>query len=318
MAGLKPVYLVCGDDDARIDDWRARLRRRAEAEGGPGALEILDARSARPADVAAATSTLAFSTGDRYVMVDGVEAWKAGELEPLERELAAMPPATVLVLAARGKAPARLTKAVERAGGEVRECSAPKPWQLPRWVAERAREHGLRLDAEAVKALVGRVGPRPARLARELEKLAVAAQPSMQLTAEEVESMATGEAPPRVFDLADAIVAADIERTLALAEELVAREGRPAGLMFPVVGRLRQVQRAAELLDAGLPEQRVAEALKGPPWAAKRTVAQARGASREALERALCALADLELELRGQSELDDETALSLALARAVG
>ena len=30
MAELKPAYLVCGDDDAKIDAWRARVRHRAE------------------------------------------------------------------------------------------------------------------------------------------------------------------------------------------------------------------------------------------------------------------------------------------------
>ena len=316
MADLKPVYLICGDDDAKIDDWRARVRRRAEAEQGPGALEVIEGKAARPEALAAATATLTFATGTRYLLADGVEGWRAGELEPIERALAAMPPATVLVLIARGRAPERLAKAVRRAGGEVREHAAPKPWALPPWVVERAREHGLHLDAEAAKALLGIVGPRPARIARELEKLALAAHPRTQLASEDVERLASGETSPRAFDLADALVAGDGRRALALAEELVACEGRPAGLLFPVVGRLRQVQRAAELLDAGLPEQRVAAALKGPPWAAKRTVAQARGASREVLERALCALADLELDLRGQTELDDETALSLALARA--
>jgi hypothetical protein len=30
VADLKPVYLVCGDDDVKIDAWRARVKRRAE------------------------------------------------------------------------------------------------------------------------------------------------------------------------------------------------------------------------------------------------------------------------------------------------
>ena len=318
MAELKPVYLVCGEDDAKIDDWRARVRRRAEAEGGPGALEVLEGKGAAPEEVAAAVATLTFSVGTRYLLVEGVEAWKPGTLEPLERALVALPPATVLVLVARSSPPGPLAKAVERAGGEVREYAAPKRRELPRWTIERAREQGLHLDGEAAKALVEIAGPRPARIARELEKLSVAAHPRARLGSEEVERMATGETSPRAFDLADALAAGDLRRTLELAEDLVASEGRPAGLLFPVVARLRQVQRAAALLDAGLPEQRVAEALKGPPWVAKRTVGQARRASRDALERTLCALADLELDLRGQSELDDETALSLALTRGVG
>ena len=77
MADLKPVYLVHGDDDARIDEWRARLRKRAEAELGPGGLEAFDGRTQSPGDVSAALSTLSFATGTRYLLVDEVGAWKA-------------------------------------------------------------------------------------------------------------------------------------------------------------------------------------------------------------------------------------------------
>ena len=83
--------------------------------------------------------------------------------------------------------------------------------------------------------------------------------------------------------------------------------------------RLRDVHRAAELLDAGVPESKVGEAMRMPPWAAKRTLAQAKRADREALSRALCAFAELEVELRGGGVgLDEDTAFSLTLARAAG
>jgi len=72
-----------------------------------------------------------------------------------------------------------------------------------------------------------------------------------------------------------------------------------------------------ELLDAGVPEAKVAQAMKMPPWAAKRALAQAKKADREALARALCAFADLEIELRGGGAgLDEDTAFSLTLTRA--
>src|SRR5919205_2896520 len=101
MAGLKPVYLVCGDDAPKIDAWRARVRRRAEEENGPGALETFNGQADKPEAVAAALATLTFAAGDRYLLVDGVEAWKAGDLEPLESALGSIPEGTVLVLVAR-------------------------------------------------------------------------------------------------------------------------------------------------------------------------------------------------------------------------
>src|SRR4051794_40297831 len=320
MPGLKPAYLISGDDDAKIDAWRARVRRRAEDENGPGGLETFDATTDPPEAIATALTTLTFATGgDRYLLADNVEAWKAGDLDSLERELTAIPEGTVLVLIARGKPPAqRLVKAIEKAGGEQREYASPKPWQMPKWAAERAREEGLNLDQEAAKALVAVVGTRQQRLAREIERLAILAHPRTQLSADEVSRLAAGESAQQVYDLADALVAGDVRATLSLAERLTAgSDDRPSKLVFPIVRRLRDVHRAAELVDAGVPEAKVASALKMPPWAAKRTVAQAKKADREALSRALCAFAELEIELRGGGVgLDEDTAFSLTLTRA--
>jgi DNA polymerase III delta subunit len=315
---LKPAYLVCGDDDAKIDAWRARVRRRAEDERGPGGLESFDARASEPAEIVAALSALTFDPGTRYVLVDDVGAWKAPQLEPLVSILAEMPPETVLVAIARGKALKQLCKAVEGAGGEVREYPAPKPWELPKWLVERGRDLGVQLDPEAAKELVTLVGTSQQRLSRELEKLGLAVHPRTNVATADVESLAARDAAPQAYDLADALVAGDLKATLALAEQLESHGERPGRLVFPVVRRLREVHRAASLLDQGMPESKVGEALKAPPWLVKKTVARAKKADRAALERAICIFADLEIDMRGGGELqlDEDTAFSLALARA--
>jgi DNA polymerase-3 subunit delta len=322
VAELEPVYLVHGDDDAKIDAWRARVRARAEAERGPGGLEALDAREATPDELAMAVATLTFDTGTRYVLVDHVEAWKAAHLAPLQSALDHVPPDTVLVLIVRGRPLKQLLKAVEEAGGELREEAAPKPWQLPKWTLERAREQGVELDQEAAKALATLTGGAQQRIARELEKLALAVHPRARVTLEDVRALAAPDSAPQAYELADALVAGDLPAALRLAEELKAHDERPGRLVFPIVRRLREVHRAARLLEAGVPEQKVGQALKAPPWLAKRTVAKARKADRAGLERALCAFADLEVALRGgpltgaTGRLDEDTAFSLALARA--
>ncbi|MEA2401430.1 MAG: polymerase subunit delta [Thermoleophilaceae bacterium] len=320
MAELKPAYLICGDDDAKIDAWRARVRRRAEDERGPGGLDAFDARSTEPGEIVAALSALTFDPGTRYVLVDDVGAWKAAELEPVVAVLAEMPPDTVLVAIVRGKALKQLAKAVENAGGEVREYVAPKAWELPKWLLERGRELGLQVDQEAAKELVSLVGTSQQRLSRELEKLALSVHPSTNVTTADVEAAAARDTSPAAYDLADALVAGDLRATLALAEQLESHGERPGRLVFPVVRRLREVHRAAALLDRGVPESKVGEALKAPPWLVKKTVARAKKADRAALERAICVFADLEIDMRGGGhvQLDEDTAFSLALARAAG
>lgn len=323
MADLKPVYLVCGDDDVKIDAWRARVKKRADEEGGPGSLEQHEAGAMSPDALAADLAALTFSTGTRYILVDGVEGWKPTQLDPLESALAAMPPETVLVLVARGKAQPRLGKATEKAGGEVREYAAPNGRQLGKWTIERAAEQNLKLDAEGARTLVQLVGPRQQRLAREVERLALLAYPDGQLSAQQIGELAAGEATLQAYELADAIVAGDERGALAIAERLTAQGEAPGRLLYAVVRRLREVHRAAELIDAGVRESDAAGKLGMPPWLAKRIISAAKKTGRQALEDAICAFAKLEIDLRGGGlradfSLDEETALSLAIVRACG
>ena len=324
MAPLKPVYLLHGDDPVKLDAWRVRVRARAEA-AEDASLELLEGRRTTPAEVAAALDTLSFAAGERFIVVDGIETWKAAALEPLEAALATIPPETFLVLIARppergSKAPPkRLAKAVEAAGGEVREFAAPKPWKLAGWLVERARELGVQLDGDAAKALLAIVGPHQRRLERELEKLALGVHPQQRIELEDVHGLAAGDNPPKAYDLADAVVASEPVPALALATALAADGERPSGLLYPIVRRLREVHRAAELIEAGTPRDAIAKELPGPPWAAKRTLGAAADADREQLEQALTAFAELEIELRGEGDLrglDEETYLALTLQRA--
>lgn len=315
MPDLKPAYLITGDDNAKIDAWRSRVRKRAESENGPGALESFDAATDDAEAVVAALAALTFASGTRYLMVDDVGAWKAPAAKPLIDALAQMPPDTVLVLVVRGKPLKALVTAVEQAGGEVRDHAAPKPWEMPKWVTGRARELGLRLDGEAAKTLVALVGTGQQRLSREIEKIAVALHPEPTATVDDVEQLAAGDTSPKIYDLADAVVAGNTESAIELAEELTDHGERPSRFVYPIVGRLREVHRAVELLESGMTEKELAGALKMPPWRAKKVVALARRADRTTLQRSICRFADLEIDLRGGGTLDEETAVTLALTR---
>ena len=182
VADLKPIYLISGEDDAKIDEWRARLRRRAEGELGAGGLELFDPKTAIPEDVVAALAALTFGEGMRYVLVDDAGAWKAAALEPLTDAVKAMPPDTLLVLIVRGKPLKALVTAVEKAGGEVRDYEAPKPWKMAPWVVTHAASLGLKVDPGAARTLTDLVGGGEKRLAREIEKLAIFVYPETRAT----------------------------------------------------------------------------------------------------------------------------------------
>src|SRR4051794_32747461 len=157
---------------------------------------------------------MTFAIGRRFLIVDGVERWKDADVESLlAPTLAGMAPDTTVAFFAREegrtKAPAKLTAAVKKAGGDVVAEAALKSRELPKWVAGEGERLGLRIDLAAAKALVAQVGERQQRLLRELEKLALEHGEGATIGVEEVEGAAAVSAERQVWALVDALVARD-------------------------------------------------------------------------------------------------------------
>jgi DNA polymerase III subunit delta len=321
---FKPAYLIHGDDHGRIAERRARLRALAETESGAAGVQLLESDNAAPELVAAALNAPTFALARRFIIVDGAERWKEKDLEPLERALKAPLEETTVAFFARedsrSKAPARLHKLVHQAGGDVSAEDSVKPWELPKWVAARARELDLELDPGAARALVQFVGERQQRLLRELEKLALGAGPSGRVGAEEVEALAAPSAERRAWSLADALVAGDVQAATRVYLALRAQGERVPGLIYWMAQRLRDALAVAHALETGAPTAQVKRTLRMPSRAADRLLADAGRVGAQRLRHALEEIADLELESRGGGSggASEDTAALRAIQRIAG
>lgn len=318
---LKPAYLITGTDEAKIARARSRLRERAETEGGPGALELFaagDGRRAPDADAflnaIAATSLLA---SHRYLLVDGADAWSKADTDRAADALVALPPDTTIALIAHGKAPAKLAKAVEKAGGEVLAYDAPRERDLPKRLAADARELGFDLDLDAARMLVQRLGPRPMRLRTELERLALWAGEGGTVGAADLDAMIADTSESAIWLLADAVIEGDQTETLRVAEQLVAQGEALPRIIYSVAPRLRDALRAVQALEAGTPPKEVASGLSMHPYAAKMLVSRVKGRAPEDLDASIRSMADLELWSRGGSDYSEGVALTMSLIKAV-
>ena len=323
MPAFRPAYLIFGDDHGRITERRSRLRAMAEQESGAGGVELLEGDACTPEVVAAALCAMTFALGRRFVIADGVERWKEGDVAPVVSAMRGMGPdgLTVAFFAreeGRYKVPAALREAVAAAGGQVAEEANVKPRELPRWLAARAGELGVELDAQGARALVARVGDRQQRLLRELEKLALEHGQDARLGVEEVDGSSASSAERKAWTLADALVAGD-ERTATRALVELRQQGeRLPGLLYGMVRRLRDALATAEALAAGQPAAQVKKGLRMPSFAADRLVADVAKRDVEAFRRALELMADLELESRGGGGgvLSEDTAAVRAVVAA--
>jgi DNA polymerase III delta subunit len=319
---MKAAYLIAGDDEAKIARTRARLRSRAEREGGPGALETFEAgdgrRSPDVAALAGSLATISLIASRRYLLVDGVEGWGKGDAEKAVEALGRIPPETTVALVAHGKPPAGLAKAVEKAGGEVLSFALPRERDLPKQLIAEARELDIELEPTAARLLVQRLGPRPMRLRSELERLALWAGEGGSVGADDLEVMISDTSEEAIWSLADAVVAGDEAETMRIAERLVSQGEALPRIVYSLAPRLRQALKAATELEAGKPASEVAKSLSMHPYAAKMLVSKVKGRSPEDLDASIRALADLELWSRGGSDYPERVAFTLTLRRAIG
>ena len=320
MPSFKPAYLIHGDDHGRIAERRARLRALAESESGTGGVEVLEGDAATPEQAAAALQAMTFALGRRFVIVEGVERWKAGDLEPLVQALQPPPPDTTIAFFAReesrAKAPDGLHELVKQAGGDIAAEQTVKPWELPKWVAARGRELGLEFHRGAASALIRHVGDRQQRLVRELEKMELELGPGATVTEQTVDDLAATSAERKVWTLADAIVAGDDALAQRCLLELRAQGERLPGLIWNVAKRLREANDIATRLNAGQSPAQVRKGLRMPTKAAERLIDDVSRRDKEGLRAALAALADLERDSRGGGALSEDTAAVLAVTEA--
>jgi DNA polymerase-3 subunit delta len=322
---MKPAYLIVGTDQGKIEAALARLRARSEREGGPGALESIGSADGPPDPEALITAipSMSLMAERRYLVADGVERWTAKQAATVAEALGSLPPDLTVALIAREappktRAPKALAEAVTGAGGDVLRYDAPKARELPGRLVAEAASRGFRLDQDAARMLVDRLGENTMRLVTEIERLAVWAGPDGQVSVEDLESMVVDTSEEATWAVSDAIVVRDRAAALRAAERLSAQGAAMTSIVYQAARRLRDAQLAATELEHGTPPKDVESKLRMHPYAARMLVRSVRGASAEGLRASACAIADLEWWTRGGSEYPDDVALTLAVLRAAG
>ncbi|HET9163651.1 MAG TPA: DNA polymerase III subunit delta [Solirubrobacterales bacterium] len=317
---MRSLYLIAGTDGAKIDATRVRLRARAERDGGAASLQVFEAAEGRGAPdhegLLAAIPAMSLTESRRYLLADGVERWRDRQLDEVAAALADIPPDLSIVLIARAKAPAKLVRAVKGAAGEIHEFEAPRARDMPRVLVGEAKQLGFRLEPQAARMLVERMGANPQRLRNELERLALWAGEGGEVGAADLTAMVADTSEAAVWALSDALLERDAAQALRIAERLLSQGESVTGLIYGLASRLRKARAAAALLEEGTPPAQVESSLGMHPYAAKQLVRRLQETSVEHLRNATIALADLEVWCRGGADYGDELALTLALRAA--
>lgn len=308
---LDPVYLLLGSDRPKIRRALARLRGRFPAES----IELLDAAETPGDDAVAACNALGLfgAEGERLVVVEGVERWRADDTAAVVAYVADPSVGTVLALVAAGPLKSDgLVGACKRAG-QVLSFDVPKPKDPSVWVRAEFERLGVRADAEAARALVEAVGDDVLLLASEVEKIATWAG-GEAIGRRQVEALAVAGGETAVWALTDAWGTRDPAATLASCESLLERNTRqPFGIAAALANYVSRVRAAQVLAAEGLDAGAIAKRLRIKDYPARKALAHAANYGPDELDDAVVRLAELDAALKGASRVAAELELERAL-----
>jgi DNA polymerase-3 subunit delta len=189
---------------------------------------------------------------------------------------------------------------------------------MPRILVTEAKGLGFRLEPDAARILVDRMGANPQRLRNELARLALWAGEGGEVGAADLEAMVADTSEAVVWALSDALLERDAAEALRIAERLISQGENVTGLIYGLASRLRKACAAAAMLEEGVSPKQIESSLGMHPYAAKQLVRRLQDVELDQLRQATIALADLEIWCRGGADYGDELALTLALRAAAG
>jgi DNA polymerase-3 subunit delta len=307
---LAPLYVFHSEHPVLVERVVAAIRDVAVPPAARGFnYDVVEGKPSASKIVALA-QTLPMMAQRRMIYVRDLAGMPADDSEPLLAYLARPNPSTVVVAVAskvdkRIKLYAQLSKK-----GFLHALEAPR--QLAPWVRAEAQSLGVKLEPAAVTRLVETVGSDLSRLALAVEQLGLyAIDPGASgagggqraVTSDDVDELIADTRERSVFELTDAIGAADRVRALAAVGSLCDQRESAVGVVVMLARHVRQLALVHAMRTAGTPRNEWPSRLGVPPFIVDKVTAQARAYSPAALAAAIRRLAEADRALKGDQTL---------------
>lgn len=302
-----PIYVLHSEHPILLDRTITAIRDAVVPPAARGFnYDVVEAAAATATRIVTLAQTLPMMAARRMVFVRDLAKMPADGAETLLAYCAKPNPSTVIVavtskLDKRLKLYAQLSKK-----GWLHVLEAPR--QVAPWVREEAKARGVRIDGAAVTRLVDAVGNDLSRLALALEQLALfvrdpASGEDRPITADDVDELIADTRERSVFELTDAIGAADRSRALAAVASLCDQRESAVGVVVMLARHVRQLSMVHHLRGSDVPRPQWGSAIGVPPFVVDKLIAQARSYTPEALAAATQRLAMVDRALKGDVTL---------------
>jgi DNA polymerase-3 subunit delta len=240
--GLAPAWLIAGDEVLLANEAADAVRARARAEGFTGRDLFVTDRSFDWSDVRHASQALSLFAERRILEIRMPTPRPGKEGGAALAALAAAPGPDNLLLVVTSR-PEKDTwssawfKAFEKHGVVVQAWPV-EIGRLPAWIAQRGEKLGLSFELGAAELLAERVEGNLLAAQQELEKLALL-HPGSRIGLEAVQAAVANSARYDVFQLGEAVLEGDAERSLRILDGLRAEGAEPPLVLWALCRELR-------------------------------------------------------------------------------
>jgi DNA polymerase-3 subunit delta len=190
---------------------------------------------------------------------------------------------------------------------------------MPGWVADRFRAKGYRATGGAAQLLAERLGPGLRAAANEIDKLITFVGDSKEVSEDDVLRAAGASHHSSPFELQKALGRGDDATALAIARAIMAqasnRQGEAIAVVAILTSFLTKLWRLTGCREVGVPERELPSQIGVNPYFIRDYLSALRHFPPSRLGPAFEALLAADAELKGGTERDPTTILTLALRR---
>ncbi|WP_325176802.1 DNA polymerase III subunit delta [Paenibacillus alkalitolerans] len=322
---FKPVYVLYGTETYVMGEWLELLTERVVEPGTKDfALSKYDLYDTPLEQVIEDAETMPFLASRKLVIAANAQFFTGGKdtskaehrTELLQRYIETPSDTSVLVFtvgADKLDERKKIVKSLKQSDAIIRFAPLT-PGELSVWVAKKASGWNVRMDDDAVQALLERVGGNCSTLAAEMEKMSLYVGTGNDITRAVVEELSVRTTEQNVFLLVEEIAKLRPEKAITILHDLLKEKEEPIKLLALIVRQFRMMLGAKELTRQGFSQAQIASQLGAHPFAVKLAAEQAKRYKTETLERIIAELADLDYGMK-TGKIDKVLGLELFILR---
>jgi len=307
-----PVYLLYGDEDYLVSQYRNRLFSAAAGDDTMNTLS-LSGKDLELPKLRDFTDTLPFFADRRVLLLQDTGLFKQAS-EGFDQWIENLPDTACVIFSEKEvDKRTRLYKAVQKKG-YIAELNHPDERMISDWILKKIGAAKLSITRDAFRRFFEICDPSMQMMENELQKLLDFCAEKGSITAEDVDLVVTRSLQNRVFDLISRVSSGHRVESLDIYYDLLALKESPMRILYLIVRQLNQMMVLKAMQREGRSRDQMAAALKLRPFIAGKILEEASRFPAERLSEYLREALNLELAVKS-GDLQENMSVEMLIFR---